>query len=230
MIAAFDTSSASGSIALVEDGRLIAELTAGNVGTHANWLMPAFESLLKGASKAAEDIDLFAVAIGPGSFTGLRIGITTVKGLAWSLGKKTAAVSTLASLALNLRYTNMTVCTVLDARKGEVYAALYRFKDGGMEVLMNEAALAPEGLFKVIRDLGVERPIAFLGNGLKTYSRDIKNNVPGAFMAPEPLWHIRASNIAMLATGEMAKELSPVELKPVYLRKSEAELKSKGAT
>ncbi len=225
-ILAFDTSSTSGSVALLDDGRLVGEYTAGDVGTHADWLMRTVSALLRDSSCKIDEIDLFATGVGPGSFTGLRVGISTIKGLAWALKKDVAGVSTLKSLALNLRYSGDLVCPVLDARKGEVYTALYSFAGDRQEVLLQESALAPERLFKLLGAKAPGRKVVFLGNGLKVYGEAVKNSVKGACFAPEPLWHTRASNIALAASEEGFGLMAPQKILPVYLRKSEAELKT----
>lgn len=222
-ILAFDTSSASGSVALVDGERLLCEWNSGCVGTHSNWLMPAIDGVLKAAGARLADIDLYAVDAGPGSFTGLRVGVSTVKGLAWATGRKVVGVSTLEALAFNLRYSRMPVCPVLDARKGEVYAAVYRCADGDTEAMMKESALSPAALFERLRE--VEGPVVFLGNGLTVYAEEISRNVPGAVVAPATLWPMRASNIAMLALKRASQAAYPAGIGPLYLRKSEAEIK-----
>lgn len=226
LVLAFDTSSPSGSVALVRDTSLVAELTVGSVGTHADWLMDAVSELLDSADVDIREVDLFAVDNGPGSFTGLRIGAATVKGLAWALGKNVAAVSTLQSLALNLRYSGHAVCPVLDARKGEVYAAIYAFNGGAAEPLMKDSLVAPEALYEAASRLS--SPVVFLGPGLKTYGKAIAGNVGRAEFAPEPLWHIRASNVAILALQNPSSAVPPALLAPTYLRRSEAEIKAGG--
>ncbi len=225
-ILAFDTSSASGSVALLDNGRLAAEVMAGDAGTHADWLMRTSDSILRSVSCKINEIDLFAMGIGPGSFTGIRVGISTVKGLAWALDRDVAGVSTLKSLALNLRYSGSLVCPVLDARKGELYASLFSFEGDKIETLLHESALPPDELFKFINVEAGGRHTVFLGNGLKVCSEDVKSRVKEASLAPEPLWHIRASNIALLAYEEYGQRTAPASISPVYLRKSEAEIKT----
>lgn len=224
LILAFDTSSHSGSIALVRDGGVVAELTAASVSTHSEWLMASVDSLLKSADLNIKDVDLFAVATGPGSFTGLRIGVATVKGLAWSLGKRVAGVSTLEALAMNLIGSDRLICPVLDARKGEVYSAFYRFSDRGAERVIKESVMPPEELFKAASGPG--SPVTFLGPGLKTYGEAIRNKVKDAIFASEDLWHIRASNVASLALKDASALTDPSGLVPMYLRQSEAEIKA----
>lgn len=224
-ILALDTSSTSGSIALLDNGRLVSELTVGAVGTHSQWLLKAIDTLLSDAKTRINEVGLFAIDTGPGSFTGLRIGISSIKGLAWPLGKKVVGVSTLKALAMNLRDSMRIVCPVLDARKNEVYAALYEFRDGAATALLPDSALKPEALFDEIKKRGIEGSVIFLGGGLGTYMEAVKNNIKGALFAPEPLWHLRAVNIGLLASDDAGAAVEPSELAPVYLRKSEAEIK-----
>ena len=234
LILAVDTSTTSGSMALVEDGRLVSEWTVGDVGTHADWLMRNIGRMLEGSSVTPEALDVLAVASGPGSFTGLRIGVSTVKGLAWALGKKVVGVSTLKALAMNLLYANGPVCPVLDARKKEVYAALYRPSGDGFEVLLPERAIQPAKLLDEIEELfragELSAPVYFTGTGLTVYGKAVTERLSEARLAPEPLWHIRASSVARLALEAAASgAVEPSALSPVYLRKSEAELKAKKA-
>jgi len=226
LIAAFDTSSASGSIALVRGRELVAEVNVGDVGTHADWLMGAFSALLDSVSLKAEDIDLFAVGAGPGSFTGLRIGVSTIKGLAWALGRKVVGVSTLEALAMNMRFSGMPVCPLLDARKGEVYTALYDPSGEDMDCIVDGTAVTPERLFEIIRSEAGGAPVAFLGDGLGVYEADVRENVDSAVIAPASLWGVRASNTAMIAAGHTEAAVEPGALSPVYLRKSQAEIKA----
>jgi tRNA threonylcarbamoyladenosine biosynthesis protein TsaB len=252
LILAIDTSTFSGSIALVKDGLLVQELTSGDVGTHSNWLMPGISALLAGVHVHPDQIDYIALTNGPGSFTGLRIGVSVVKGLAWTLGKRIVGVSTLKALAYNLRYCSALVCPILDARKSEVYAAVYRFTGGGhsepggpgeAEQIMEDSALSPERLADRLNEIaghsmpgghsmpsGHNMPVIFTGSGLNVYRDLLASRVKGAIFARPPLWHIRASNVAEIAseavkTGEETV-IKPAVLKPLYLRKSEAELKS----
>ncbi len=226
MILAIDTSSRSGSIALVEHGLLKSERTVAHAGPHAGWLLKNIASLLTDASLTLEKIDLYAVATGPGSFTGLRIGITTIKALAWAQEKPVAGVSTLESLALNAPFAAMPVCPILDARKSEVYGALYTFTRGSLETDIAPAAMSPKLLLSSIEELyPAPAPILFLGAGLEVYREFIEQNREGVIIGPEPLWHVRAANIASLAAGKNTVIQHPVEVTPFYLRKSEAEIK-----
>lgn len=224
-ILSIDTSSKSGSIALLDDRSLISEWSVGDAGTHSNWLLRSLNAHLESAGCRLDEIDLFAADIGPGSFTGLRIGISALKGLAWPLGKKIAGVSTLASLAMNIPYSGRVVCPVLDARKGEVYAALYDTMSGLPRTVMPDSAISPEALIREIKGRGLEGDAIFLGSGLSVYMELLVEALRDAYAAPPHLWHIRASNVGLLAFEAAGAAVSPAELAPVYLRKSEAELK-----
>lgn len=224
-ILALDTSSTSGSIAILDGKTLLAEVTFGNVGAHSDWLLKNTDALFSGLGLTAEEIDLFAVAAGPGSFTGLRVGISAVKGMAWSLGKKVVGVSTLKALALNLRYSNMTVCPVLDARKSEIYTALYRYVNDTMYSILDDCLTGPERLLPVLVEEALAKPVVFVGPGLRAYEGFFRARIANAVIAPEPLWHIRASVIGLLAADSAHLAIEPHLLTPLYLRKSEAEAK-----
>lgn len=224
-ILAIDSSSTSGSIALFEDGRLVSEWTVGDVGTHADWLTRNVSALLESSGREVTDVDLFALSVGPGSFTGLRIGVSTVKGLAWTTGRPVSGVSTLAALSMNLAYTGLHVCPVLDARKKEVYSALYRVEGTRPVEVVPDGPRSPEDLVREVADKVSPKGVVFLGSGLNPYGEYFSENLPGASFAPEPLWHVRASCVARLAVdaGETAE---PAGLLPRYMRKSEAEIKA----
>ncbi len=251
-ILAFDTSSDSGSIALLRtDGlgeggvnntpRLIAQWTVADVGLHARWLLKSIDSFLKSDSvnTSITDIDYLAVTAGPGSFTGLRIGISTVKGLAWSLGVPVVTVSTMEAMAMNIDDTadapRFGICPVLDARKKEVYTALFTLtmnSDGCGEYKreLADIAIAPQELVEVINKKP-EVPTVFLGTGLNRYEDFLSQHThSGAFIADAGLWPLRAASIARLALRSLnagVKGTTAIELTPTYLRKSEAELKAK---
>jgi len=222
-ILAIDTSTASGSIALLEDDRLIAELTTCSQKTHAERLLPSIKGLLEGADARIEEIDCFAVTKGPGSFTGLRIGLSTVKGLAWSLHKPVIGVSTLEALAMNIPYADKPICPILDARKKEVYAGIYRCDGNRLERIMDDKAIKPAVLLENIKE-----PTIFIGGGIDViFNSEPRTPNPKLVFAPSHLWLIRAVNIGLLAWKKFkGGEIDTPEAVGLnYLRPSEAELK-----
>ncbi len=227
-ILAVDTSTTSGSIALTDEATLVAQKSEPFVEAHAKWLMRSIDELFSTIDLTIEDVDLFAIGVGPGSFTGLRIGVSTVKGLAWSLDKPVVGVSTLRALAMNITENGALICPVLDARKKELYTALYRADAGGvLEEVMGDRAMAPAALYEEIAGFAGEESPVFLGSGLEEYREKIESSVKGAKFAPQDLWRIKAVNIAILATLDDAKMIKAFELAPLYKRRSEAEIKVK---
>lgn len=224
-ILAIDTSTASGSIALLEDDRLIAELTTCSQKTHAEGLLPSIKGLLEGVDARIEEIDCFAVTKGPGSFTGLRIGLSTVKGLAWSLHKPVIGVSTLEVLAMNIPYADKPICPILDARKKEVYAGIYRCDGNRLERIMDDKAIKPAVLLENIKE-----PTIFIGSGIDViFNSEPRTPNPKLVFAPSHFWLIRAVNIGLLAWKKFkGGEIDTPEAVGLnYLRPSEAEMKLK---
>ncbi len=227
-ILAIDTSSTSGSVALVEGGTVISELKIARAGTHSERLMPAIEVFLKDCGLGVSEIDLFAVGSGPGSFTGLRVGVSTLKGLAWAVSRPVIGVSTLQALAMNIKEQDALICPVLDARKGQVYSALFMLSCGELERVMEDAAQCPEEVLEVLTDTGLvneSMPLIFLGHGLTVYGDLIKSEIGQPVFAPEELWDVSAGNIGLIAGDSPDEVIAPAELLPTYRRASEAEFK-----
>lgn len=223
---AVETSTLTGAVALLETGGVVAESRVSVAVTHGERLMAAIDGVLRSARWELADVDAFAVAHGPGSFTGLRIGLSTVKGLAFATGKPVVGVGTLDALAWRLPYCAYPVCPVLDARKNEVYAALYRTRDGRLDLLEAPRAVAPAALAEELRT-ATDGPVVFVGDAVGTFApvfRDILG--PRACLAPADLRGPSAVTVGELAgwaldRGEAADLASLV---PLYLRPSEAEL------
>ncbi|HAV43481.1 TPA: tRNA (adenosine(37)-N6)-threonylcarbamoyltransferase complex dimerization subunit type 1 TsaB [bacterium] len=223
-ILGLETSTAILSLAIIDEEELIVDYTR-NLGLHhSKELMPSIAEIIEENGLTIKEIEGLSVSIGPGSFTGLRIGLATARGLAQSLNIPLAGIPTLDGIAFNLLFSNSVVCPILDARKGEVYAALYRMDGrGGMEKLTNYLVLPPERLITLI-----ERPTLFLGNGLKVYGDLLKDALrEQAHFPPDHFGIPGAANIAHLGLREIKegriKDLSSIL--PLYLRKSEAEIK-----
>ena len=219
-----DTAVETGSVAIVEDDVLIAEVLLTSRQTHARRLMKAIDTVLSMTASHLSDFDGFAVSVGPGSFTGLRIGISTVKGLAFSVGKPIAAVITLDALALQFPYARILICPMLNARKRAVYTALYRAgKDGAVARVSDYAVISPLDWLPRITE-----PCLFVGDGIAEYGSLIKQKMGLlAYFAPPFLNTIRASVIAATGMEHLKNEETddPGTLVPFYIRPSDAEIK-----
>jgi tRNA threonylcarbamoyladenosine biosynthesis protein TsaB len=219
-VLAVDTSTMAGGVALLEDARVVGESLLDVRTTHSERLMLAVDRALGDAGWNARDLDGLAVAVGPGSFTGLRIGLAAVKGLALALGHPIAAVPTLDAMAAALPWTTRPVCPVLEARRGEVYASLYRWDGATMRREWDYLALAPEAVAGKLTEpvIGVGDGVSLVASPWITAVRPIRRGPPAA------------------AVGWLGEELlrrgqtvSPADLVPTYLRPSEAELKRRVA-
>ena len=169
-ILSLDTTTGCGSVALLDNARLLAEINAESGLTHSARLLRTVDFLLKKNGLEIKDLDGFAVAAGPGSFTGIRIGLSTIKAFAFASRKPAAPVSTLAALALKLRETQGRLfCPFLDAKKGEVYAALYEPRDRELKAVIGEGAYGPDAFLSA---LPAHRVIHFIGNGVDVFDLD----------------------------------------------------------
>ncbi len=227
-ILGIETSTMTGSVALMDEERLIAEYTLNLAETHTSRLMPAIDRVLKDAFLTIKDLDGIAVSLGPGSFTGLRIGIATAKGLAQGLNIPIVGIPTLDGLAFNLFNCKDLVCPLLDARKGEVYYALY--KNG--KRLSKYMAYEPGELLEKIglRIKGQGLRVIFLGDGIEVYGDLIKKRLGRkAIFASKAQRLPNAASITELGLKKLrrGKKSELLTLKPIYIRPSEAELKWK---
>ena len=216
---AFESSAKAASVALCEDGRLISQVIQCSGLTHSRTLLPMAEDLLKNAEMEMKQIDCFAVAQGPGSFTGIRIGIATVKGLAWAADKPCIGVSTLAAMAWNGVGAGGLICAVMDARRSEVYNALFRIEDGRPVRLCPDRAISLSALTEELRERG-EAPF-LVGDGTELASAFFREQHLEHRVPPENVRWQNAWGVAMEAAGK--KLCTSQELLPVYLRLSQAE-------
>ncbi len=219
-----DTSTSCGSVGLIEDKEVISEYLLNIPVTHSERLLGAIEFVLREARCRIEQIEGWVIALGPGSFTGLRIGVSTVKGLAFATGKPVAGIPTLDALASQIPPTSHLICPILDARKKEVYTAFYRYGEGGSLVRQSEyQAIPPEDLVRKIKEQTI-----FLGDGVKTYGDLLLNRLPSsAIFPPVPF---RVAHGAMVATLGMellrkGEQLNLSAFSPIYIRPSEAEIR-----
>lgn len=221
-ILALDTATDSCSVAAIDDGRVAAELTIRKSQTHSKHLMELVDSVLQIAGTGPADLDGLAVSIGPGSFTGLRIGVSTIKGLAHALDKPVVGVSTLEALARQCSQTSLLICPMLDARKGEVYTASYRF-DADQLVQQTEARAVNPGVVTG----NLKLPCLFIGSGARLYRQSLAAAAGSlAHFVPEDQNTIRASSVAFLSMTRFETDDTDeiASLTPHYIRKSDAEL------
>lgn len=213
---AVETSSLAGGVALLDDERLVAEYLLDVSITHSERLMAAVDRALADARWSAREIGGLAVAVGPGSFTGLRIAVSTVKGLALALGLPIAAVPTLDAMAAAVPWAALPVCPVLDARKGEVYASQYRWDGGAMRREWEYLALSPEAFAARLTE-----PVVLVGDGAAVIRSPYARLLPPPCRVPSPAC-VGALGLERLRRGDT---VAPAALTPLYLRPSEAELK-----
>lgn len=222
---AVDTATEICGVALVVDGLVKAELILNHGVTHTQCVMDAIDTVLSISGTNVDAVDAYAVTRGPGSFTGLRIGISTVKGLALAAGKPIVGVSTLEVLGHQASRDDILVCPMIDARRNELYWRLYRRDHAGLSSLLNEQV----GSVDAIAD-NIDGPCYFIGNGVAQYRSRLKEKLAQpAHWANEALCGIRPSVVGRLAWGRLLEgkieDLS--KFTPIYLRKSDAELSRK---
>ena len=216
---AFESSARPASVALMRDGELIAQYSQYTALTHSRTLLPMAEDMLKNCDVQISDVDIFAVAHGPGSFTGIRIGVSTVKGLAWASGKPCTGVSTLEAMAWNSISRGGYICPVMDARRSQVYNALFEIKNGKPVRLCDDRPVSLDDLANEIKAL--PSPVFILGDGATVTSSYLtKAGIPFE-TAPDNLRWQSAWGVAMAALSKTPGDAD--SLKPVYLRLSQAE-------
>lgn len=216
-ILAVDTSAVTASAAVMRDGIIAGQVSFTNGLTHSQTIMPMVDYVLSGAGFTAADIDLFAVSNGPGSFTGLRIGVGTAKGLAFACGKDCAGVSTLLALAHNIAPTDRLIVPIMDARRNQVYTAAYRYSGGK---IVEESAPTAVGIEELCACLSGE--VIFVGDGVAPY-RDRITGLMGERAAFAPPQLCLQSAASVCAAALEVTPVSPQELSVIYLRKPQAE-------
>lgn len=227
MVLGIDTSGGVCSVALAENGNIIAEHSTNDGRTHSATLVPMIDKLLQDAGHSLEEASLFAVAKGPGSFTGLRIGAATAKGLSFAMAKPIVGVSTLAGLSFNLREFQGIICPIMDARRNEVYTAAYNY-EGGPESfdspVIEPMAVPLDVLLEKLKTCNEK--VTFLGDGVPVYKEQIFEKAGFEFdFAPEELSLQKAGSIAVIGEILSNRGLSGPSnsLKLEYLRRPQAE-------
>ena len=223
LILAFETSAKAGSVALMDEKKLLGESYQNTGLTHSQTLLAMAEDLLKSCGKAAQDVTAVAVAAGPGSFTGVRIGVAAAKGFAWAKELPCCGVSTLEAMALNFGAWDGYVCPVMDARRSQVYNALFAVNRGNMERLCQDRAISLEDLAEELKNL--EKPIFLVGDGSILCYNTLSEKVPGLVCPEEHRMHQRAAGVALAAKAmlERGESCDGATLQPNYLRLSQAE-------
>lgn len=223
-ILAVDSSGLVASVAIVEDDTLVAEYTINYKKTHSQTLLPMLDEIVKMTETDLQSVDAIAVAKGPGSFTGLRIGAATVKGLALTLDKPVIGVPTVEGLAMNLYGADALICPLMDARRNQVYTGIYQFCDGELTVLEDQMAVGIDQIIQMLNERN--QSVIFLGDGVSVYREIIEEKmmVPFSF-APAHQNNQRAGAVGVRAMSyyKQGKTESADDFVPEYLRLSQAE-------
>lgn len=223
LILAFETSAKAASVALLEENRLLGESYQNTGMTHSQTLLVMAEDLLKQCGKTVSDITAVAVAAGPGSFTGVRIGVAAAKGFAWGAALPCYGVSTLEAMAESLGIWEGYLCPCMDARRSQVYNALFYVNQGKLERIREDRAISLEDLKTDLQDR--DGPIFLVGDGAVLTDKTLSGEIPNLVLPPEHRLHQRAVGVALVAAKQIAAGLpgDGNALTPNYLRLSQAE-------
>lgn len=215
----FDTSFKTAAVALLQDDTILYDAVINTGLNHSETLLLAIEQAFKQLRLKIEDIDLFACALGPGSFTGLRVGVSTLKGLLLACGKPAVGVSSLAALALNVTDSTAMICPVTDAGRGQVYTASYRYNNDLLQQISPEIVIDPD---EILFDSTCD--IIFVGEGAIKYRDILMQKAKAACFAPTREQFIRASAVGILGREKFLRNelLDPATFTPVYLRAADA--------
>jgi len=222
LILAVDTNTSAGSVAVLRDRRLLAEVNLDSPRTHSERLLPAVDLLLNALGIGLPDIDGYALAVGPGSFTGIRIGMSTVKSFAFSSRKPIAAVSNLEALALKIKQPQARLlCPLMDAKKNEVYSALFEVQAGGMQETVSQGVYRPDRLFSLLPS---HRIITFIGSGVPVYrDRLLDYFKDKARLSRRSLYIGYEVGLLGYERLKSGRGLDSFQVDPLYFRKSQAE-------
>lgn len=222
IVLSIDSSSKVATVAILKDDVLLGEYILNDKREHSVILMPLIENLLKECNLTIDDIDGYVVSKGPGSFTGLRIGMATVKGMSFGNNKPYISISSLDALAYNLISFNGIICPIMDALRENVYTALYKNNNDSLEKIMDYTALDIDELVNLLKDKNEE--VIFVGDGLYKHKKYICDNFPKAHFAPVHLNIIRASSLGELGLNLLKNGFcDDSNSAPIYLKKPQAE-------
>lgn len=222
-ILAIDSSAKAASVCIANEEKIIGEFFINTSLTHSQTLMPMTEQLLKNTEMIIDEVDAIAVNAGPGSFTGVRIGVAAAKGLAFPKNLPCVSVSTLESMAYNLLGTDCVVCAVMDARCSQVYNAMFRIKGETVERLTDDRALSLSDLLLEFKQ--TDERILIVGDGAEITYDFLKNEASNAVLAPKNRRTQTASSVALAAFQKLfeGKTQTAAELMPIYLRLPQAQ-------
>lgn len=220
-ILALDSTAEVCSVALCDDQRLIAEITVNTGNTHSQTLLPAVEQILKISETDIDDIECFACSTGPGSFTGVRIGVATIKGLAYGKNKPCVSVSTLEALAYNLKSLEGIVCPVMNARRNQVYNAIFECKNGDIVRMCPDRALSIDELDAELSSASL--PVYLCGDGYDITEKGLKLTKTAGVHERQRLQSAYSVACCALEKIEKGQTLTDAEIVPIYLRPSQAE-------
>ena len=217
---AFDTSSRTAAVAVLRDDTIFYESIINTGLNHSEVLMPEIDYACRRVGIKISDVNLFACTLGPGSFTGLRIGVSTLKGLMLATGTPAAGVSSLAAVVLNIGTTSKLICSMIDAGRGQVYVAYFRYNDKNiLQQISEEKAVKPQEIIN-----NTDKNTLFVGDGAIKYADIIKNIKSEVSIASDLQHYIRASAVGILGRKKFAEKdlLDASTLVPIYLRSADA--------
>lgn len=223
LILSLDTATEAAACAVLQENKFLGEITINYKKQHSVVLLPMIDNLLKSLHLSIQDIDGFVVSKGPGSFTGLRIGMAAIKGLSQGSGKPFISISTLDSLAYNLAFTDGIICPILDALRDNVYTALYTFKDSTLVKIEDYMAISVDELIEILNSK--KTPVTFVGDAVPIHGSKLSSMIENIRFAPAHLNFANASSLGELGIKLLSEGHSDdlFTAAPIYLRKSQAE-------
>ena len=223
LVLSVDSSYSTATCALIKDDKILAEINLNDKKQHSIILMRLIDSILKEYEIDINDIDAFIISRGPGSFTGLRIGMATLKGLAFASKKPLISVSTLDALAYNSISFQGIICPIMDALRDNIYTCLYKNENNNLTPLIKEQCLNINELVTILKEQTL--PIIFVGDGVAKHKEFLKENIPNSFFAPNHSNFPKASSVGELGIKKINDGVieNIDSINPIYLRKSQAE-------
>ncbi|KYH32425.1 tRNA threonylcarbamoyladenosine biosynthesis protein TsaB [Clostridium tepidiprofundi DSM 19306] len=222
-ILSLDSATESATCSILDENKLLGEIIFNYKKQHSIVLMPIIDELLKNTNTSLEDIDGFVVSKGPGSFTGLRIGMAVIKGLAQGTNKPFVSISTLDALAYNLAFTDGIICPIMDALRDNVYTALYEFNGNELNRLTDYMAISVDDLILLLKD--EKKSVTFVGDAVTKFKDKLNSEIKSVKFSPTHLNIAKASSLAELGLIKLKKGFADdlYSSAPVYIRKSQAE-------